>query len=89
MKDKDWKRLIALLFGGWVVIWIYRSMLTPVYAEIQETIGMQSNAAMGMIASLYFLGYTLMQIPSGYLVRRWGQKQVILPFDDSFILPSS
>ena len=45
MKDKDWKRLIALLFGGWVVIWIYRSMLTPVYAEIQETIGMQSNAA--------------------------------------------
>lgn len=79
MKDKDWKRLIALLFGGWVVIWIYRSMLTPVYAEIQETIGMQSNAAMGMIASLYFLGYTLMQIPSGYLVRRWGQKQVILP----------
>lgn len=79
MKENEWKKLIALLFGGWLVIWVYRSMLTPVYGEIQQTIGPQSNASMGMIASLYFLGYTLMQIPSGLLVRRMGQKRVIIP----------
>lgn len=79
MDRGKWKRLIALLFGGWLAIWVYRSMLTPVYEEIKADIGMQSNAAMGLIASLYFLGYTVMQVPSGLLVRKWGQKRVIIP----------
>ena len=79
MKENEWKKLIILLFGGWLAIWVYRSMLTPVYEEIQMTIGTQSNASMGMIASFYFLGYTLMQIPSGIMVHRLGQKRVIIP----------
>lgn len=80
MKDKKyWKKLIALLFGGWLTIWVYRSMLSPIYAEIQQTIGLQSNAALGLIASCYFFGYTIMQIPSGLLVKKYGQKKIIIP----------
>lgn len=74
-----WKTIVFTFCLGWVVIWIYRSMLSPVYGEIQQTIGTQTNAAMGLISSCYFFGYTALQIPSGFLVDRFGQKRVLIP----------
>lgn len=74
-----WKLLVFTFCMGWTIIWIYRAMLSPIYPEIQATIGPQSNAAMGIIASCYFFGYTALQIPSGYLVDKFGQKKVLVP----------
>lgn len=74
-----WKTIVFTFCLGWVVIWIYRAMLSPIYSEIQGTIGAQTNAAMGLIASCYFFGYTAMQIPSGFLVDRFGQKKILIP----------
>lgn len=74
-----WKRIIFTFSMGWVVIWIYRAMLSPIYADIQQTIGPQSNTAMGAIASMYFFGYTALQIPSGFLVDKFGQKKILIP----------
>lgn len=74
-----WKTIVFTFCLGWVVIWIYRAMLSPVYGEIQQTIGTQTNAAMGLISSCYFFGYTALQIPSGFLVDRFGQKRVLIP----------
>lgn len=79
IKNNYWKTIVFTFCLGWVVIWIYRSMLSPVYGEIQGTIGAQTNAAMGLISSCYFFGYTALQIPSGYLVDRFGQKRVLIP----------
>ncbi|MDR1520175.1 MAG: MFS transporter [Planctomycetota bacterium] len=74
-----WKRVVFTFCMGWTVIWVYRSMLSPIYPEIQASIGAQTNSAMGLIASCYFFGYTLLQIPSGFLVDRFGQKKVLIP----------
>lgn len=74
-----WKTLVFTFCMGWTIIWIYRAMLSPIYPEIQSTIGPQTNAAMGLIASCYFFGYTALQIPSGYLVDKFGQKKVLVP----------
>lgn len=74
-----WKTIVFTFCLGWTIIWIYRSMLSPIYSEIQGTIGHQTNAAMGLIASCYFFGYTALQIPSGYLVDKFGQKKVLIP----------
>lgn len=74
-----WKTIVFTFCLGWTVIWIYRSMLSPIYGEIQGTIGEQSNTAMGLISSCYFFGYTALQIPSGFLVDRFGQKRVLIP----------
>ena len=79
IKNNYWKTIVFTFCLGWVVIWIYRAMLSPVYGEIQGTIGAQTNAAMGLISSCYFFGYTSLQIPSGYLVDRFGQKRVLIP----------
>lgn len=77
--ENYWKLLVFTFCMGWTIIWIYRAMLNPIYPEIQATIGPQTNAAMGMIASCYFFGYTALQIPSGYLVDKFGQKKILIP----------
>jgi MFS family permease len=77
--ENYWKTIVFTFCLGWTIIWIYRAMLSPIYSEIQGTIGTQTNAAMGLIASCYFFGYTSMQIPSGFLVDKFGQKKVLIP----------
>ena len=74
-----WKLVVFTFCMGWAFIWIYRSMLSPIFPEIQGTVGPQTNAAMGLIASCYFFGYAALQIPSGFLVDRFGQKKVLIP----------
>ena len=74
-----WKIIVLTFFLGWVVIWIYRAMLAPVYTEIQQTVGSHSNFDMGLITSFYYVGNTALQIPSGLLVDRFGQKKVLVP----------
>jgi len=74
-----WKTIVFTFCLGWAIIWIYRAMLSPIYSEIQGTVGHQTNAAMGLIASCYFFGYTSMQIPSGFLVDKFGQKKILIP----------
>lgn len=77
--ENYWKLIVLTFCLGWTVIWIYRACLSPIYAEIQGTVGHQTNAAMGLIASCYFFGYTAMQIPSGFLVDKFGQKKILIP----------
>lgn len=81
-----WKRIVFTFCMGWAIIWVYRSMLSPIYSEIQGTIGTQTNAAMGLIASCYFFGYTALQIPSGIMVDKFGQKKVLIPGFIVFVL---
>lgn len=81
-----WMQIILILCLGWVVIWIYRASLTPIYGEIQSTIGQHSDAQMGLIASFYFFAYTGMQIPAGILVDKFGKKAVLIPGFSLFII---
>jgi MFS family permease len=74
-----WHRIVGLLCFGWVSIWIYRTILTPIYGEMQASLGISSDASLGAIASIYFFSYTGMQIPSGLLVDRFGVKAVLIP----------
>lgn len=74
-----WHKIVGLLCFGWVSIWIYRTVLTPIYGEMQASLGISSDASMGAIASIYFFSYTGMQIPAGMLVDRLGIKAVLVP----------
>lgn len=75
-----WKQIIILMCSGWVTIWIYRAALSPVYPQINESLGGNiSDTALGSIASFYFFGYVIMHIPAGFLVDKIGKKTVLLP----------
>lgn len=74
-----WKQIIFILTAGWIVIWIYRTVLTPIYPIISDYFGGATDAQLGNISSFYFLGYVCMQIPSGLLVDRFGKKKIMIP----------
>lgn len=74
-----WKQIVFVLTAGWIVIWIYRTILTPIYPIISSFFGGASDASLGNISSFYFLGYVCIQIPSGILVDRLGKKKILIP----------
>ena len=74
-----WRQIIILLCLGWISIWIYRTTLAPVYGEMRAAFGISSDARVGAIASIYFFSYTAMQIPSGFLVDKFGAKNILVP----------
>lgn len=74
-----WKQIIFVLTAGWIVIWIYRMVLTPIYPIISDYFGGATDSELGTISSFYFLGYVSMQIPSGILVDRFGKKRILIP----------
>jgi len=76
---KYWYLIVALLCLGWTAVWIYRTILTPIYPEIKAALDVVSNAEIGLIASVYFFSYTGMQIPAGLLVDRFGSKAILIP----------
>lgn len=81
-----WKKIVVVMSLGWVAIWIYRTVLTPVYPEIQASLGNISNAEIGAIASFYFFAYCSMQIPCGILVDKLGQKIMLMGGFTLFII---
>jgi MFS family permease len=54
-------------------------MFTPLYPQLSDFFGGASSTQLGAISSWYFLGYALMQIPSGLLVDRIGMRRVVIP----------
>ncbi len=42
-----WKKIVVVLCLGWTVIWIYRTVLTPIFPEIQQSIGAHSMRKWG------------------------------------------
>lgn len=75
-----WQQIIIMLCLGWAVIWIYRSALSPIFTELNLSLGGGiSDSALGAISSFYFFGYTGMQIPAGILVDKFGKKMVLIP----------
>lgn len=81
-----WKKIVVVMSLGWVAIWVYRTVLTPIYPEIQASLGNVNNAEIGAIASFYFLAYCSMQIPCGILVDKLGQKIMLMCGFSLFIL---
>lgn len=73
-----WKKLVIILCFGWVAIWIYRTVLTPIYPEIQSSLGNISDTEIGFIATFYFAAYCGGQVPASIIVEKIGQKVTLL-----------
>ena len=74
-----WKKGIVMLAAGWIIIWISRMMFTPIYPVLSSFFNGATSTQLGLISSFYFLGYVIMQIPSGLLVDRLGMKAIVVP----------
>ena len=79
LNNQYWKQIVVVSTLGWIVVWLNRTALTPIYPQLSEYFGGASDVKIGAISSFYFLGYVLMQIPSGILVDKFGKKRVLIP----------
>jgi len=63
--------------AGWAVIYADRTVLYPLLTVIAADFGLSSTQA-GLLTSVYFSVYVLMQIPAGIAGGRWGLKKVLM-----------
>jgi MFS family permease len=69
---------VTLLFSlGWVFMYADRNILSPVMSVIQEQWGL-NKGQLGLMSTVFFLTYALMQIPTGYLADKIGRVKVVV-----------
>ena len=67
----------ALLVFGWIGNYVVRMAFAPLLDPIMAEFGL-SHAGAGFLFSVFFYGYTMMQIPAGFLGGRFGRKRVLV-----------
>lgn len=67
----------VLLYLGYMLLFADRTVMNISLAYIGKDFNVGA-AALGMTASSFFLGYTIMQIPGGFLTDRLGSKRMII-----------
>jgi MFS family permease len=69
---------VTLLFSlGWVFMYADRNILSPVMSVIQDQWGL-NKGQLGLMSTVFFITYALMQIPTGYLADRIGRVRVVV-----------
>ncbi|HHU6751570.1 TPA: MFS transporter [Staphylococcus pseudintermedius] len=73
-----WMKLVAIFTLGWLVIYAARTILNSLMGSIKTEFTL-NNAQLGLIMSLFFIGYTITQIPSGIMGDKIGRKKILAP----------
>lgn len=73
-----WIKIVTVFFLGWVALYATRTIMNPIMGDIQNEFGL-SNAKLGMIMSIFFIGYAGLNIPSGIMGDKIGKKRVLVP----------
>jgi len=69
---------VTLLFSlGWVFMYADRNILSPVMSVIQDQWGL-NKGQLGLMSTVFFITYAMMQIPTGYLADRIGRVKVVV-----------
>lgn len=69
--------LIFALMAGYSMVYMDKSMISTAVLPIAKQFNFDS-AQTGLIMSFFFLGYSLMQIPGGWLADKIGAKKVLM-----------
>lgn len=78
-KISRWPRrlnLVALFFSANLICYMDRINISVTAPVIMKAYGW-NEASLGIILSAFFMGYTLLQIPGGWLADRFGGKRVL------------
>lgn len=73
----SWWVVALMFFLGWVFIYADRTILNPVMTSIGDEFGLD-KAQLGLLNSVFYLVYALVQVPSGMLGDRYGRLKFIV-----------
>ncbi|HEE9788573.1 TPA: MFS transporter [Enterobacter soli] len=74
---KSQSQMIFLLFIGYVVVYIDKTVMGFALLPIEKEFGL-STAQLGYITGIFFLAYSLFQVPAGWLNDRIGYKPMLI-----------
>ncbi|MBO0441206.1 MFS transporter [Candidatus Enterococcus ikei] len=75
--NKSSAGLIFALMAGYSMIYMDKSMISTAVLPMAKEFNLDAGQT-GMIMSFFFLGYSLMQIPGGWLADKIGAKKVLM-----------
>ena len=75
--EKNQLGLVASLILANIVIGMDKSLISTAILPISTELNLDTGQS-GLLMSLFFLGYSLMQIPSGWLADKKGSKIVLI-----------
>ena len=73
-----WWVTIFLFWLGWIFMYADRTVLNPVMGELEKEFGL-SGTQLGLMNSVFYFSYALLQVPAGILGDKIGKKQVLIP----------
>ncbi|MGE0313694.1 MAG: MFS transporter [Lautropia sp.] len=73
-RERGW-RIFAILASGYLMSYGLRAINATIAPELVAELGL-SNAALGSLTSAYFVGFSLMQVPVGIWIDRYGPRRV-------------
>jgi ACS family tartrate transporter-like MFS transporter len=76
-RRKAYLRLIPLLFASYVIAYIDRVNIAFAKLTMAKDLPAFNDKVIGMGASLFFLGYFLLEIPGSVIVERWSARKWI------------
>lgn len=80
MSQKKPRNNVMLIFSimfGYTLTYMDKNMIAAAIIPMEVELGFDASQS-GLIMSMFFIGYTVMQIPSGWLSDRIGPKKVLL-----------
>lgn len=73
-----WWVTIFLFWLGWIFMYADRTVLNPVMGELEKEFGL-SGTQLGLMNSVFYFSYALLQVPAGILGDKIGKKKVLTP----------
>lgn len=73
-----WWVTVFLFWLGWIFMYADRTVLNPVMGELEKEFGL-SGTQLGLLNSVFYFSYALLQVPAGVLGDKIGKKKVLIP----------
>lgn len=70
-------RSLVVLSFGWFLLYAARTVLSVTLKDIADYWGL-TETLLGFLSSGFFMAYTVLQIPTGFLADKFGSKRVLL-----------
>ena len=72
-----WIKLTIVFFLGWVALYATRTIISPLLGNMEQAYSL-TGLGQGAIMTLFYLGYTIMNAPSGIIGDMIGKKKVLV-----------
>ncbi|MBK5142683.1 MFS transporter [Budviciaceae bacterium BWR-B9] len=73
-----WWVTIFLFWLGWIFMYADRTILNPVMGELEKEFSL-TGTQLGILNSVFYFSYALLQVPAGVLGDKIGKKKVLVP----------